>query len=206
MRRYKKIMLCGGIILFCLSEGIGLSWGQESEGATQSSFWDNSTTLALLAWAGTIASGIGLIASVCAAVKAKNSEKAAIAARNSTLNIVHNFKDAKLSGKIKALIERIKHIETLIENENKSLLLYIIDEMSLDLSEIKSEISISDEEILSNLMEVRGIFQDSRESIQRGNLTSDDLRRLSKNLGDAKILLTEISSNIQRIVEENVNE
>ena len=55
-------------------------------------------------------------------------------------------------------------------------------------------------------MEVRGIFQDSRESIQRGNLTSDDLRRLSKNLGDAKILLTEISSNIQRIVEENVNE
>lgn len=199
-------MLCGGIILFCLSVGIGLSWGQESEGVTQSSFWENSTTLALLAWAGTIASGIGLIASVCAAVKAKNSEKAAIAARNSTLNIVHNFKDAKLSGKIKALIERIKHIETLIENKNKSLLLYIIDEMLLDLSEIKSEISISDEEILSNLMEVRGIFLDSRESIQRENLTSDDLRRLSKNLGDAKILLTEISSNIQRIVEENVNE
>lgn len=206
MRRYKKIMLCGGIILFCLSEGIGLSWGQESEGVTQSSFWENSTTLAWLTWTGTIASGIGLIASICAAVKAKNSEKAAIAAKNSTLNIVHNFNDARLSGKIKASIERIKHIETLIKNENKSLLLYIIDEMLLDLSEIKSDIRISDEEILSNLMEVRGIFQDSRESIQCRSLTVDDRRMLSKNFGDAKILLTEIASNIKKIVEENVND
>ena len=80
-------MLCGGIILFCLSEGIGLSWGQVPEGGPQNSFWENSTALAWLTWIGTIASVIGLIASICAAVKAKNSEEAAIEAKNSTKKV-----------------------------------------------------------------------------------------------------------------------
>lgn len=201
----KTLMYGGGFLILCLVGAILFLLLQPNKNE-ELSILMNARMLAWASWMGTVASIIGLIASVCAAIKAKKSAEAATAAKNSTLNIVYNFNDAKLSGKIKALIERIKHIETLMGHNNKLLLIYIIDEILLDLSEIKSEMTISDENILSCITEVRGTFQDSRELIHSGNLTIDDRKQMSKDLGRVKIKLAEIAINIQKIVEENVNE
>lgn len=201
MRRYKKNMLCGGIILFCLSEGIGLSWGQVPEGVTQSSFWENSTTLALLAWAGTIASGIGLIASVCAAVKAKNSEEAAIEAKNSTKKVITYLDDIQYSAEIDVLLEKITYLEMLCrDSDNYALIIYIIGEISKHIKRTQEKINEDDVEIRMSLRTVYVIFQDLNK------LSEIDKNKMLTKMCDAKNELITCSEKIRKNVGEKINE
>ena len=160
MRRYKKIMLCGGIILFCLSEGIGLSWGQGAEEVTQSSFWTGNVTLAVLSWIGVALSLAGLIASIRAAQRAHNSENAALEAKNTTIQIVNYFNDMQYGASIDIILEKITYIERLCrDSSNEQLIFYVIGEVLKEIKRIQEKINEKNIDIIMHLRNVDVVFQ-----------------------------------------------
>lgn len=199
-------LLYGGgvllIILICL-----LFWLLQPNEDGTSPLLMTDRALALASWMGTVASIIGLFASVFAAIRAKKSADAAVEAKNSTLAAIHNLKDAHYGGKIDAIIAKIQHIESLLKdkNNNKELILYIFDYLSKDLTEISVMIRVGGE-INKKIREASGSFQDLRSYFFE--IKSDkeiDVAYIYKTLGNIKKNLMENSSEIQKLLEGKAN-
>lgn len=201
MRRYKKIMLCGGIILFCLSEGIGLSWGQGAEEVTQSSFWTGNVTLAVLSWIGVALSLAGLIASIRAAQRAHNSENAALEAKNTTIQIVNYFNDMQYGASIDIILEKITYIERLCrDSSNEQLIFYVIGEVLKEIKRIQEKINEKNIDIIMHLRNVDVVFQNlsKRSEVDKSLILSE--------MCTVKNELISCSEKIKKIIEGKLYE
>lgn len=201
MRRYKKIMLCGGIILFCLSEGIGLSWGQGAEEVTQSSFWTGNVTLAVLSWIGVALSLAGLIASIHAAQRAHNSENAALEAKNTTIQIVNYFNDMQYGASIDIILEKITYIERLCrDSSNEQLIFYVIGEVLKEIKRIQEKINEKNIDIIMHLRNVDVVFQNlsKRSEVDKSLILSE--------MCTVKNELISCSEKIKKIIEGKLYE
>lgn len=194
-------MLCGGIILFCLSEGIGLSWGQGAEEVTQSSFWTGNVTLAVLSWIGVALSLAGLIASIRAAQRAHNSENAALEAKNTTIQIVNYFNDMQYGASIDIILEKITYIERLCrDSSNEQLIFYVIGEVLKEIKRIQEKINEKNIDIIMHLRNVDVVFQNlsKRSEVDKSLILSE--------MCTVKNELISCSEKIKKIIEGKLYE
>lgn len=205
---YGRLLVYGGIgfVLFCVA-GVILIVMLQSKEDGRLPFLMTSNALAWASWMGTAASIVGLAASVYAAIKAAKSADAAVDAKNSTIEVIHNLKDAHYGGRIDAIIAKIQHIETLLKdkNNNKDLILYIFDYLFKDLTEISFMINIGGD-MNRRIRETTSNFQDLQMYFYERKSDEIDESYLYIALGKIKKSLMENSSEIQKLLEGKAND
>lgn len=196
----------GGFLVFSLVSAALLWMGLQPNEDGALPFLMNARVLAWASWIGVGASIIGLAASICAAIKAAKSVDAAIEAKNSTIDVIHNLKDAHYGGKIDGSIAKIKHIETLLKNrdENRDILLYILDYLVKDLSEIAIMINVGGD-VSTSMREISARFQDFSGHFFEDGFENMDNSYLYFELNKIKMDLIINCHVIQKLTEGKAN-